>query len=242
MPVIDVIARWGPSPSPIRTSSVEAIQAILQRFDIEKCILYATEGIRHDFVRGNQRLAQAIAGQERLAGYATINPNYVEESIGELRKYLYNEQFLGVVMHTSTLGIEIDAPEVKDCLNACRRYGKPILLHCYGDKEMRKLPALLEEFDNLNFILAHMGGEAWEEGVVVAAEHFNLFLGPCTFHAARDHIKLAIDQVGDRRLVFGSDLTLINPAFVAGMVRDADLTVQQKERIFYRNAKELFNL
>ena len=242
MPVIDVIAQWGPRPNPIRASSVEAITSILQRFDIEKCILSATEGIRHDFVRGNERLAEAIDGEERLFGYATVNPNYVEASIGELRKYLYKEDFLGVVMHTSTLGIEIDAPEVKDCLNACRRYDKPILLYCYGDGEVRKLVAILEEFESLNFILTHMGGDAWENGMEVASDHFNLFLGPCTFHAARDHIKKAVEKIGDRRLVFGSDLTLINPAFVAGMVRDADLTVQQKERIFYRNAKELFGL
>ncbi|MBI3920512.1 MAG: amidohydrolase family protein [Armatimonadetes bacterium] len=242
MPVIDVHAHWGVFPFATRMASVADINGILERFDIEKCLLSSAEAIVHDFVKGNQLLAEAIAGQPRLLGYVTINPNYIEASLEELKKYLYKENFVGVKFHTEYTGVAINAPETNECFNACRRYDKPILIHCFGSQQVEQLLAVVEEFQSLNFIMGHMGGNAWKDGVEQAAEHFNLFLEPCATLADRDKIHYAIDKMGDRRVLFGSDLTLINPAFVAGMVRDANISVQQKERMFYKNAKELFKL
>lgn len=242
MPIIDVHAHWGTWPFPIRANSIADINAMLERFDIEKCILSSTEAIVHDFVKGNRLLADAISGQPRLLGYVTINPNYVDISSEELKKYLTKENFVGVKFHCEYTGKTITAPETRECFKACRRYDKPILVHCFGQAAVAQLVEIAVEFQSLNFIMGHMGGGDWRAGVEAAAEHFNVFVEPCASLADRDKIRYAIDKMGDRRVLFGSDQTLINPAFVAGMVRDADVTLQQKERIFYRNAKELFGL
>ncbi len=242
MPVIDVHANWGAWPVPISVASATDINGVLARFDIERCMLSSVEAVYHDFTKGNQLLSEALVDQSRLLGYVTINPNYLEMSLEELKRYLSKERFAGVAFHTEQTGVAINAQETRDCLNACRRYDKPVLFRCHEPTQVFQLIDIAKEFQSLNFIITHKAGLGWKTTVDLAAEHFNLFVEPCSTLVERDEVRYAVEKMGDRRVLFGSNATLINPAFVAGMVRDAELTIQQKERVFYKNAKELFGL
>jgi predicted TIM-barrel fold metal-dependent hydrolase len=52
----------------------------------------------------------------------------------------------------------------------------------------------------------------------------------------------AVDKAGAEKIMFGSDLTLLNPAHTIGMVMDAEISENDKEKIFYLNAKRVFRI
>jgi len=242
MPIIDVHAHYGSWQFPTQTRNVEAIDKYLQRFNIEKACFSSAEAILCNFVSGNARLFKDIAGQERFHGYCTINPNYVDESVEEMKKYMSKSQCFGLKMHSSYSGQRANSEGSKEILQAARRYGKPVLAHTWGEADCHALAEVAQEIDTLKFIMGHMGGPDWGTALVAAGEILNIYFEPCCSLAERDKIKEVYDVVGPRRIVFGSDLMLINPAFVAGMVMGSDIPDRDKERIMYTNAKAAFDM
>jgi hypothetical protein len=224
---------------------VEPTNQLLQKFDVEKGAFAAVEAVVSNFIEGNRKLAAAIEGQARLLGYVVINPNYVEESVEEMRKYLGKSQFVGIYFHNEYCGQLINTLASKEILTAARRYGKVVLVHTWGSDGVTAVVEVAQEYRALNFIMAHMGGHDWHLGIDAAKENLNIFVVPTSAHNERDKLRSAIagmGERGDRRILFGSGLPLTNPASVLGMMRDADLTQRQRERILYLNAKELFGL
>ncbi len=51
-----------------------------------------------------------------------------------------------------------------------------------------------------------------------------------------------MSAVDDRRLLFGTDATLIDPASALGAVLGAGVTGETAQRLAWRNAAELFGL
>lgn len=242
MPIIDVHAHLGSWQFPTQPRSVEDIDKYLQRFGIEKACFSSAEAILCSFTSGNVRLFKEIEGRDRFLGYCVVNANYVDESVEEMKKYMDKSQCFGLKMHSGYSGQPPNSPGSMEILNAARRYGKPVLMHCYTASDCRAMDEVATEFTTLKFIMGHMGGPDWTPALRVAEELLNLYLDPCGSHAERDKIKEAYDTVGPRRVVFGSDLMLINPAFVAGMVMGSDIPDRDKERLLYTNAKEAFGL
>lgn len=67
----------------------------------------------------------------------------------------------------------------------------------------------------------------------------NIYVEPCSSYADRDKLRLSIDIVGLERVLFGSDFSLINPAFVIGMIEGSNLTEKEKNAIYFENAVKL---
>ena len=47
--------------------------------------------------------------------------------------------------------------------------------------------------------------------------------------------------LGDRRVLWASDWGACHPAAALGMIKDSAISVAQRERLTYRNAKELLS-
>lgn len=242
MPIIDVHAHYGWWSFPIRINSIEHINQLCERYEIEKVMLSSTEAIMCDMIRGNQQLAEAIKGQDRLLGYVVINPNYIDESSAEMRKYLYLPNFVGAKLHWTWAGQPLNSERTMELIKAYRRYDKPILIHTYSLNDALAVINLIKQFPGLIVIMAHMGGPDWERAVRAVENHAQIFVEPCSSQPHRDKVRFAVDRLGPRRVLFGSDMTLLHPAFVLGMVMDADLTDSQRQAILYRNAKHVFGL
>jgi len=242
MPIIDVHAHYGTWQFPTQTRTPDALDSYLQRFGIETACFSSVEAILSNFVTGNARLFKDLAGHNRFRAYCTVNANYVDESIAEMKKYMSKSQCFGLKIHTSYSGQRVNSPGTKEILNAARRYGKPVLVHTWGAADCEAMAEVAQEFTTLKFIMGHMGGQKWQPALDAASQLLNLYLEPCGSYAERDKIREAYDTVGAKRIVFGSDLMLINPAFVAGMVMGSDIPDRDKERIMYTNAKEVFGL
>ena len=57
-----------------------------------------------------------------------------------------------------------------------------------------------------------------------------------------DKIRYARDRLGAGRILFGTDMDIISPAFGLGMIRGADITDDERRMILYENAARMFGL
>jgi len=235
--IIDTHGHLGEWFFPIPRYSLDEVDAILARYDIELCIFSSALAVMHDFREGNAWLKHAIAGRQRMAGYVTINPHYPDESRADLDAYLPLPNFLGVKYHTHYTNSRADSPLALKLLEDVQQRGVPILLHASAGQIANVAKAL----PDLRLIMPHFTLLAGPEASLLAGLP-NVWVDFSGTDSHWGRVSEAVELLGHQRVLFGSDVTLIDPARALGMVDDADLTEEQCECILRRNAVDLFGL
>jgi predicted TIM-barrel fold metal-dependent hydrolase len=242
IPVIDVHAHYGKWPFPMSNTGVGYTLELMKRRGIEKAILSSSYAIVYDFVEGNRKLSEAIEGYHQLLGYVTVNPNYFEASCRELDTYLRKPNFVGVKIHPMYAHQPADSPDTRRLVRKVAEYGRPLLIHTFGPGAPYSVLRLALDCPDLPIIMGHGGADAWREAVDVMRQADNLYMEfCCTIHEA-GKVRRTIDAVGADRILFGSDLDLLHPGFIAGVYEEADLTPDEMHKILFENASRLFNI
>lgn len=247
MKIIDLHTHLGKWFFPIQKTSVDDFLRIMDRNEIEVSVLSSTRSIVYDFQEGNKELAQAIGDQRNLLGYLFLNPNYLKESFDEMDKYLDDEKFVGLgeLYDQGYIGSQtLDCDGHKRILERLleKFAQRLVLFHCWGNSGVSRLSEVARQFPEINFIAGHMGTPDWEEAAERFREIENVYLEICSSSPVRGKIETAVEAMGAESVVFGSDSSLINPAFVMGMVVDSEISEEDKEKILYLNAKRLLRL
>jgi predicted TIM-barrel fold metal-dependent hydrolase len=240
--IIDIHTHYGKWPFPMQQLEPTEMVAVMKRRGIGKAIVSSSLAIVYDFREGNRTLAEAIRPHPELFGYVTINLNYPEAGIQELDTYLHNPKFLGVKIHQNYSRQKIDSPDGRRVLRALNEYRRPLLLHTYSsplESPWNAVP-VAKINPRVSIILAHMGGDAWREGILAAKESPNLFVDMCASWADADKVAAAVRELGPERVLFGSDFTLFDPAQTLGMIEEADLSQEVRSLILHGNAERLF--
>ncbi len=239
-PVIDIHAHYGRWPFPTITEGADGILELMRRFGIARCALSSSLAIVYDMREGNRRLREAINGHPELLGYVTVNPNDLEGSREELATYLALPNFIGAKIHPGYSRQPIGSEAMAALLAEVAPYRRPLLMHTWGASEVRALREAAARHRGMPIIMGHMGGDAWAEAIETARTTPNLYLELCCSYPERPKMERAVQRAGSERILFGSDLDLINPGFILGMVRDAAISPEDKERILLRNSQALF--
>ncbi|MEN6544500.1 MAG: amidohydrolase family protein, partial [Armatimonadia bacterium] len=239
-PLIDVHAHYGPwvgLPNPY--VGIEDLVGTCERYGIEHICLSSTLAIGYDMAEGNARLAAAIEGREGLHGYVVIHPGYAAESLAQMKEYFQNPQFVGAKLHPKHAGYQIDCDEARPLLEYLVEVGKPLLEHTWFDEMCLATGNAADLFPELVVIMGHMGGDTWEKALEVAAERPNVYLELCSGLSPWGKLERAVALVGAERLLFGTDLTLLEPGYTLGLVTGAVIGEREKRMILYENGKRL---
>ncbi|MFI6595416.1 amidohydrolase family protein [Nonomuraea sp. NPDC050536] len=237
--IIDVHAHWGPW---FFTMDVAGLSlAAMDRYGIDVSIVSATEAVIYDAPAGNRALAGFLATPTaaRLYGYVTINPRRLAEGERDLRELLPTGRFVGVKIHTDYTGSPI--PRLREALALVAEAGCPALVHTWGASVLDLAQVCLDT-PGLRVIAGHMGADGHRYAIEAASGCDRLYLEPCYSHAPAGRIAEVVAGVDPRRLLFGTDSTLIDPASAYGAMAAADLDPETAELIAWRNAADLFDI
>lgn len=194
---------------------------------------------------GNVEVAKAIKKYpDRLLGFAVINPRWYQAAVDEVIKTKEELGMVGLKFHPAACHYHSDSPCLNKAVEKGIELGFPMLFHCGADEysHPRNLSNLAARFPEATIIMAHMGEEAWFEGISIAAEHPNIILdttGSANFYRI---LNFAIELVGEDRIVFGMDFPAYNPGPEIAKVRDADISEAQKKKIMGENAVRILGL
>jgi predicted TIM-barrel fold metal-dependent hydrolase len=242
MSIIDVHGHFGRWPFPITGDTTGNLLELMQRFDIEAAIVSSSKAIVYDMAEGNAELAVALEDTEGLLGYVTTNPNYLADSCREMDTYLPREKFVGVKIHPTYSRCPVDAPAMAELIREIAQRNTVLKIHTFSAAAARTIGAEAARHPNLPVILAHAGGAEARETARAARDYPNVYLEFCCGHAERGKVRHALQSAGIDKILFGSDLDLLNPAFVLGMYEGADLSDSEKQAIYHDNAAKLFAL
>jgi hypothetical protein len=241
-PIVDVHQHSGPWPYPGRFKGPELNQYYLEKHGFAAAIVSSTEAVVMDMVAGNAALAEALADYPNLYGYVTVNANDLAGSCREMDRYYATGRFVGAKFHSSYARQPIAAPKSAELVAAIAERGRPALVHTWGAGEVRALAALARRHPNWSVIMAHSGGAAWREAIEEAGQTPNLYLDFCTSTVERPKIQRALQALGPRQVVFGTDATLFDPAYMLGVFQEVEMDEADREWVMGRNAVGLFDL
>ena len=210
----------------------EAQLATLDRYGIERVIMFSILALNHSLVEGNAFTAQCCERNRRAYGMIVIDPLRPKESQQELDRWSRHPRFVGIKTIQDVAGLRLDAEEYRPFLEQAERLTLPVLAH---------LPGMLEaarRHPSLPFIAAHGN---WGRARHLA-EQRNIHFDFSTGHANRHETQLArfIEAVGVDRVLFGSDAQLVSPAWSLAKLAAAGLEERTLERVLRQNAYRLF--
>ena len=197
------------------------IRGRAESLGISRIVFSSSLGIVYDFREGNAVLAEALREEPNYYGYVAVNLNYPEESLAEIDKYFEagkaGGKFVGIKVHPMLAGRSFDCEEGFLIAEAASRYGVPILVHTFGSaiESPRNLLRAAERYPGAAFILGHMGGWAWEEGIAVAKARPNAWLEICSTCTDPRKVRAAIDAVGADRVLFRYGFDALQPGLHA---------------------------
>jgi len=140
---------------------------------------------------------------------------------------------------------------------AAQEMGVPILFHAgiselpnYKNEYARVVhfARVAEAFPGLTMVLAHLGRPDYGAAAEIAKTHPNVFFDTagCFSDSARppeevsEEVLSLIKKIGAERVMFGSDWPWHDPAADIAVIKDMDLSRQEKEMILGGNAQRIY--
>ena len=252
--IIDCHAHLGWWFFPIKQESGADLIPIMDKWHIDKAVCSSVRAIMEDCRNANKQVEEWIAPYSgRLYGYIVLNPHYPEIWQRDLETYAANPQFVGVKLHPAWHSCPIDSKPYAAIFKRCEELKLPILAHSYdptpdtiSPSAPERLARVAQEYD-MQIIMGHMGGNAVRGIKACASSTSNLSL---EISAGRENagqqyawdllrVRRAVDALGAERVLFGSDMPLVDPAICFGAIRDTDLTPEQHDLIMWKNAARI---
>jgi predicted TIM-barrel fold metal-dependent hydrolase len=201
-------------------------------------------------------LAESLEAHRRSAGrillYAVFDPREAD-GLALVERCVADAAFVGVKIHPSLHGCPGDDERYRPIWEYAARRGLPILTHSwcvsdYNPSQRLSQPGLFEkwvrEFPGVPLVLGHAGGryEGHVAAAALARAHENVYLDLAGDSYAPGLVEHFVDQVGDHRVLYGSDATWIDPRTQLGRIFEARISLAAKRNILRDNALKLFNI
>lgn len=215
-------------------------KAVMKRtFDecnYKKVICSSIMSLNFDLQEGNKQMAEFIIGDQRVFGYIVVDPNRVEESIQEIKKYADNKRFVGIkTIQDYYNNTGIDDERYEAILFEAEKRSLPILCHRSGVINAAK------RFPGLVFMVAH----TTKERLVELSDLINLpnvvfDISGSYAHCGETNLADIVKAVSSKRVLFSTDGPLISPYWTIGKVAQSVLSEEDKGNIYFNNALRIF--
>jgi predicted TIM-barrel fold metal-dependent hydrolase len=250
--IIDAHCHLGVSPAfHVPDASVNTMLRVMDRLQIERAIaapLALLSGLQDFGWREAIRAHRESGG--RILLYTVFDPR-AEGSLDFVRRSAEETAVVGIKIHPAIHRCPADDDRYRPVWEFAATAGLPILTHSwcvsdYNPTQKYAQPDLfagyVREFPGVTLILGHAGVryEGHLAAVRLAQAYPNVYVDLAGDVYAQGLIEYLVAQLGARRILYGSDLTWLDPRPALGMILDADISSADKTRILRDNALSVF--
>ena len=203
--------------------------------------------------RGNDLVAEFVRkAPDRFIPVAFVTPHYPDEMVPELERCFDQLGARYIKIYPHYVRVSQEDPMYYPIFEFASDRNLAVMSHAwhYFDPEsvsiVKRYETLSTRFPGVHWVIAH-GGSGWHgptfgRRVVEAAHELpEIYLETCGRTRSGD-IDYVVDRVGADRVLFGSDLPLLNGAQQIAKIVIADISAEEKQKILGLNAKRLLKL
>ena len=187
---------------------------------------------------------------DRIIPFGTVHPDF-EDWESEIDR-LKASGIKGIKFHPDYQSFFVDDKKMYPIYEKCAQEGMVALFHCGRDiafpnlvrNTPKRLKTVLEDIPQLTVVGAHMGGHEMFDEVSEHLAGKELYLDTSFAHyilGDKEFTKL-IKKHGVDRVLFGSDSPWDDAKEQARIIERIDFTQDEKDMIFYKNAKKLLKI
>lgn len=248
-PVIDFhshVGQWGLNHM---DASPERFLGLMDASGIDKacinCIFYG------EAERGNDTVARYVQQHpDRFVPVGYVTPRYPDEAIVELERCFDDIGVKFLKVYPTYFTKPIDDPAYMPIFEWGNDRGIVIMCHSshVADDDTLTMPPLFvplaKRFSNIKWVLGHSGNNmrGQQEAVAAAQECPNIYLETCSSFSEHGAMEFLVNGAGEDRVVFGSDMPLIEPRHQIAKITTADLSDEAKSKVLGLNAIKLLGL
>jgi predicted TIM-barrel fold metal-dependent hydrolase len=190
---------------------------------------------------GNDEVIRAVKRwPHRFWGLAAANPWFQDEAVEELRRSL-DAGLVGLKIHSPLQGFLLSDPLVHPLVEICRSFGGVVYAHTGTPitAEPFQLAELARTFPDVPMVMGHMGfTDFWYDAVPAALQSDNIHLETSLIDIM--NIATAIEKVGSRRILFGSDYPESDLGLEVEKMSLLEMKGDERHRIMSANALALW--
>ena len=221
----------------------------LVRQDMERCgitkfcgsIISKCGSAKENLVNSNEKaLACYEENSDVYVPGIVIHPEFVPESCDYIKKAHDKGMYLIGELTPYIYGW-------KTYMSACEIFEYAAYLdmtvNCHPTS-MEDMKALAETFPKMNIVYAHPGEmQQVEDNLELLNKYENVCLDISGTGVQRyGAVKELVNRAGKEKILFGTDYSVCNPATYISAVMYENLTDDEREHIFYKNAERVYKL
>lgn len=255
IPVIDVHAHFGAHElgeanriDRWHSGDAELVSLRAARAGIDWTVVSALTALlpfRGNILKGNTEAEKAVSDCDNLLFWTVMDPTR-PESLAEAEALLAHPKCMGIKVHPFLHHYD-SRESVGPIFEIAERHQAVILAHS-GDKGSYPEDFLpwADRFSRVSLIVAHLGHgddnlRSRQVRAVAEARNRNIWTDTSSsFSIASGVIEWAVQEVGDDRILFGTDAPLYSAACQKARIESAEISEESKTRILGGNAQHLF--
>jgi len=184
----------------------------------------------YDMHEGNRLLFEEMKKfPDRILGYASLHSTrFGQEALDEIRRCKHDYGMQGLKIY-STPEMSIAESAMIPIMETCAELKMPILAHTTP----AECEYLMSHVPEVNFIMAHAGGQPyahgdWNRAIMVAKKFPNLYLDTACSTVDSSFVATCIREVGADRIIFGTDIPLLDPWPQLAKAQKVDISPEDK--------------
>jgi hypothetical protein len=220
------------------------LMRIADAMEVDKLCCTDLTALFYDMHEGNRLLYEEMRRfPDRILGYASLHSTrFGQEGLDEIRRCRDDYGMRGLKIY-STPEMSIAEPAMIPILELCAELKMPILAHTTPTE----CEYLMSHVPEVQFIMAHAGGQPfahgdWNRAIMVAAKFPNLYLDTACSTVDTGFVESCVAALGADRVIFGTDVPLLDPWPQLAKVKETRLTDEQRALLMGGNILRLMGV
>ena len=228
------------SEDPNEFLDFDSLKKSMDQFGIDKSVVFPFSNTDQKMIDDSLTILDKSRTSDWIIPFLRINPNTITDE--KLNK-LFEIGFAGLKLHPSAQKFEIDEPDFFWIYKLCQEKKIPILFHTefktrYANPS--KAIKIAKLFPNLTIIIAHFFGN--DLSLIREANKYPNVYAEISINSRTFRINQAMNRYNFKNFLFGSDTPYDSQGVPLLKVKESNLSPEDEELIFYKNARKILGI
>lgn len=243
--VIDMHTHMGPFYGAyLPEAGLDDMIGTMNRENIE-WIISAPHTALFDPIAGNTEIVRAMSKYpDRINGYFTINPNYVDNPDEQLALFMQHKGFVGFKLLPDYHKYPLIGDKYRPFYEFANERKLLLLSHTWGHSlynPPQMIAELARQYTNITFLLGHSAPGESDYAIEIASSLPNVYLELCDTGRLSGMVAKMVEKAGSKKVLFGTDFPWYDPHYMLGSVLFSGISDADISNIIHHNAIRLLD-